>query len=351
LNKQKTAWLFLEDGTHYKGKSFGSTEQVEGEVVFNTGMTGYQEVLTDPSYAGQIVTMTYPQIGNYGLINDDSESDKIQVRGFIVREHCDHPSNWRCESTIGSYLSKNKIGGIEGIDTRALTKKLRNSGTMRGFITTEEPGSDTIESFISNMSKRALEVEDIGKVDLVMGVTTKKEIIMPGDNLHVGVVDFGMKLNIARSFNNMGHKVTVFPAFRSPEEIKSHKLDFLLLSNGPGDPVMVTYGIRMAQELFGKIPMGGICLGHQIISLALGCKTYKLKFGHRGANHPVRDLMTNKVWITTQNHGYAVDIDSVPKGVELTHLNLNDNTNEGIMHKEKNIFFCSVPPGSSARSA
>lgn len=337
MKEKKIAYLVLEDGTIYKGYSFGSEHTVEGEVVFNTGITGYQEILTDPSYSGQIVCMTYPQIGNYGYIEEDVESDMIQVRGFVVREYCDFPNNYRSKTTISEYLKDNNIPGIEGIDTRALTKRLRNYGTMRGIITTEKLSDD-------ELLDKVKDVEDISKIDLVMGVTTRKEYTLPGDNLKIGIIDYGMKHNIARCFNELGHEITVLPAFTDSADIIDRKFDLVQFSNGPGDPKMVTYGVKLAKALFNKVPLCGICLGHQILSLALGGDTYKLKFGHRGGNHPVKDLITDKVWITTQNHGYAVDKDSLPKKVEVTHINLNDNTVEGISCNENNVYSVQFHP-------
>lgn len=337
MQKNKIAYLVLEDGTIYTGYSFGNNKYTEGEVVFNTGITGYQEILTDPSYSGQIVVMTYPQIGNYGYIEEDVESANIQVRGFVVREYCDFPQNYRSRSTVGDYLKENKIPGIHGIDTRALTKRLRNYGTMRGLITTEDlPEKELIE--------KAKKIVDISKIDLVDIVTTKKEYSFPGDKLNIGIIDYGMKYNTARIFNKMGNKVTVIPAYYSHEDILSKKFDLVLLSNGPGDPKMVTYGIKTAKDLLGKVPLTGICLGHQILGLALGADTYKLKFGHRGGNHPVRNLIEDKVWITTQNHGYAVEKDSLPKNVEITHINLNDNTIEGFYSKDNRVFSVQFHP-------
>ena len=337
MKERKTAYLVLEDGSIFQGYSFGSDEYVEGEVVFNTGITGYQEVLTDPSYSGQIVTMTYPQIGNYGVIEQDSESSQPQVRGFIVRECCNHPNNFRASSNLDEYLNKYNISGIEGIDTRALTKKLRNHGTMKGLITnTKLPDEKMIE-----LAKYS---EDISKRDLANDVTTKKEYVIDGEGYNIGILDFGLKLNIAKLINKEGHKVTVLPATTSSKEILDKNFDMLLLSNGPGDPKIVTYGVKTVKELIGKLPITGICLGHQIIALALGADTYKLKFGHRGGNHPVRNLLTKKVYITTQNHGYAVSKDSLPKGVEVTHINLHDNTIEGIRVVDKKIFCVQFHP-------
>ncbi|HOJ63028.1 MAG TPA: glutamine-hydrolyzing carbamoyl-phosphate synthase small subunit [Spirochaetota bacterium] len=337
MKERKKAYLVLEDGSIFEGYSFGSTEYVEGEVVFNTGMTGYQEVLTDPSYSGQIVTMTYPQIGNYGVIEEDNESRKIQVRGFVVKEYCDFPNNFRSRETLSDYLKRNNITGIEGIDTRKLTKILRNYGTMKGLITTTRlPDNKMIE-----LAKNSV---DISKEDLVIGVTTEKEYVIEGNGLNLGIVDFGMKLNIARLLNKMGHKITVMRADTDSKYILNKKFDMVLLSNGPGDPAIVKYGINTTREIIGKVPVTGICLGHQIIGLALGATTYKLKFGHRGSNHPVKNLITNKVYITTQNHGYAVDKDSLPEGVELTHINLNDNTVEGFLCKKKKVYCVQFHP-------
>ena len=330
MRNRTKAYLTLEDGSIYEGYSFGSNEYVEGEVVFNTGITGYQEVLTDPSYSGQIVVMTYPQIGNYGTIKEDNESNKVQVRGFVVREYCDIPSNFRSTGTLSDYLCEYQIAGIEGVDTRAITRKLRNYGTMKGFITTTRLPDKKMVDLAKNS-------EDISKIDLVMEVTTQEEYVFDGKGLHVGIMDYGIKLNMARLFNKMGHKVTVIPAGRDSEFVKSKKLDLLFLSNGPGDPKMATYAIQLVKDMAGKIPIAGICLGHQIIGLGLGADTYKLKFGHRGGNHPVKNILTNKVTITTQNHGYSIIDNALPKGVEVTHINLNDNTIEGIMDAKRRI--------------
>lgn len=337
MNNKKCAYLVLQDGTILQGYSFGHEGYTEGEVVFNTGMTGYQEILSDPSYYGQIVTMTYPQIGNYGTITEDNESRGIQVRGFIVKEYCDYPNNYRNKAPIGDYLKKNKIIGIEGIDTRALTKKIRNSGTMLGFITTEKLLKD---KFLNQVKK----IIDINQLDLAKEVTAEKEIIYDGKNLNIGILDFGMKYSIAKNLNKLGHKITVMPAITKSDSILSKKFDLLLLSNGPGDPKFYQYAIKTTMELIGKIPLAGICLGHQILGLALGGRTYKLKFGHRGSNHPVKNLLNGKVWISTQNHGFAVDVSSLPKNVEEIYINLNDNTNEGLMCREKNIYSVQFHP-------
>ncbi len=337
MNTRKDAYLVLQDGTIFKGYSFGDEGYTEGEVVFNTGMTGYQEILSDPSYYGQIVTMTYPQIGNYGAIPEDNESKGIQVRGFIVKEYCDYPNNYRNKAPIGDFLKTNKIIGIEGIDTRALTKKIRNSGTMLGFITTDKLQKD---KFLNQVKK----IIDINKLDLVKEVTSENEIIYDGKNLNIGILDFGMKFSIAKNINKLGHKVTVMPALTGSDTLLSKKFDLVLLSNGPGDPGFYEYAIKTTKELIGKIPLAGICLGHQILGLALGGRTYKLKFGHRGSNHPVKNLLNGKVWISTQNHGFAVDVPSLPKNVEEIYINLNDNTNEGLMCREKKIYSVQYHP-------
>lgn len=340
MKAKKDAYLVLEDGSIFHGNSFGGDNYVEGEVVFCTGMTGYQEVLTDPSYAGQIVVMTYPLIGNYGIIEEDSESNKIQVRGFVVREQCEYPNNFRCKGTLAEYLEKYNIAGIDGIDTRALTKKLRNYGTMKGFITTNRLPDN-------KMKELAVNSEDISTIDLISDITTKTPYVLEGKGYHVGILDLGLKLSIANLINELGCKVTVIPSFISIEEIKKYKFDMLLLSNGPGNPEMATNAINIAKKFIGKMPITGICLGHQIISIALGGKAYKLKYGHRGSNHPVKYLITNKVFISTQNHGYAIDYKSLPKDVEVTHVNLHDQTVEGIRVLKDKIYCVQYHPEAS----
>ncbi|MCG8571440.1 MAG: glutamine-hydrolyzing carbamoyl-phosphate synthase small subunit [Spirochaetes bacterium] len=331
MNNQ--AYLVLEDGSVYQGQTLGKGDYTEGEVVFNTSMAGYQEVLTDPSYAGQIVVMTYPLIGNYGCIEKDNESVKIQVRGFVVKEACDFPNNYRSTGSLQNYFAENNILGISNIDTRSITRKIRQHGTLKGYITRHL--QDETEK-----KEQLNQVEDIGKIDLVKQVTTEKSYVFnpdQKDGKKIGILDFGMKYNIARIFANMKNQVVILPAFSRAEEILDHDFDLLLLSNGPGDPKMVTYGIQTTQKLIGRLPICGICLGHQIISLALGLDTFKLKFGHRGGNHPVKNLLNNKVLITTQNHGYAVKNENIPQGIEITHLNLNDHTVEGLRCVEKKI--------------
>ncbi|MBI1871235.1 MAG: glutamine-hydrolyzing carbamoyl-phosphate synthase small subunit [Chlamydiae bacterium] len=336
------AILVLEDGTAFEGSSFGSTGEKTAEVVFNTSMTGYQEILTDPSYKGQMVAMTYPLIGNYGVNEEDVESKSPQVEAFIIRELCRIPSNWRSTQGLGDYLKKHGIIGIENIDTRALTRILRMRGAMMGIISTK------------NFDKKKLfeklkSVPGMTGQDLVKVVTTPKSYSYNEKGQYkVVAVDFGIKTNILRCLESVGCQIQVVSATASSEEILSHKPDGLFLSNGPGDPAAVTYGIGTVRKLLGKLPVFGICLGHQILGLAYGGKTYKLKFGHRGANQPVMDLISRKVAITSQNHGFAVDMGTLnPEEVELTHINLNDKTVEGMRHKKFPIFSVQYHPEAS----
>ncbi len=329
------AKLILENGTVFEGKAFGYLKETVGEVVFNTGMTGYQEILTDPSYYGQIVTMTYPLIGNYGLNLDDNESSGVKVKGFIVREKSDAPNNWRCEFEIDEYLNRHKIIGLEGIDTRALTKMIRNSGTMKGIIAVRDLTDSQIKS----------KFDSFHNTTAVAEVTTDVVKEIEGDDIHIAAMDFGIKNNILRSFKHRNCKITVFPAFTKAEEILAINPDGIFLSNGPGDPKDIIPAVEEVKKLIGKKPMTGICLGHQLIALALGGDTEKLKFGHRGgANHPVKDLSTGRVMITSQNHGYVVKEEGLPAGVEVTHLNLNDYTVEGMKHKEHKIYSIQFHP-------
>lgn len=315
--------LILENKTVFEGECFGKISETVGEVVFNTGMTGYQEILTDPSYYGQIVTMTYPLIGNYGTNLDDSQSSSPKVKGFIVREACKIPNNFRCEIDLDVYLKKNNIMGIEGIDTRQLTKILRNAGTMKGIITTNNLSDEEIEK----------KFNDFSNIDAVDKVTPKEVKTIGEGNLHIGVIDCGIKTNILNSFINKGCKLTIFPAHTKGEEILKHNFDGIFLSNGPGDPTDLPDVIETVKSLIGKVPVAGICLGVQIIALALGAETEKMKFGHRGCNHPVKNLKTGKVTITSQNHGYMVKRDSLTDDLEITHVNINDGTVEGLKHK------------------
>lgn len=330
------AKLILENGMVFEGNPFGYLKENVGEVVFTTGMTGYQEVLTDPSYYGQIVTMTYPLIGNYGVNLEDVESSKPQVKGFIVREKCNMPNNFRCELTLDDYLKQNKIIGLEGIDTRALTKVLRNNGTMKGIIVLDDSNLDDVSEKLNSFSNK----------EAVHIVTTKEKYEIPGEGKHVAIIDYGIKQNIIRCFRKRGCKLTVFPSNASAEEILNVNPDLVFVSNGPGDPQDLEYEIQTIKNIIGKKPIVGICLGHQLLALSLGGNTTKLKFGHRGGNHPVKDLETGKVHITSQNHGYVVD--SMPEDVEATHININDGTIEGLKHKTMPIYSVQFHPEASA---
>jgi carbamoyl-phosphate synthase small subunit len=349
------AILLLEDGTVFEGTSFGAKGQKCGEVVFNTSMAGYQEILTDPSYHEQIITMTYPLIGNYGTNKADTESRKIFARGLIVKENCDYPSSWRNTQSLSDYLKAHNVVGLEGIDTRALVKHIRIAGAMRGIISSTEFG-------IANLKKKLQQYPGLVGRDIVKDVTGKKPYcwdkgvidllcnreIRPDKRYRVVAFDYGIKHNILRLLRSHGCDVYVTPAATTAKEVLVQKPDGVFLSNGPGDPAPVSYAIKTIQELLGKVPIFGICLGHQLLGLALGAKTYKLKFGHRGANHPVQNLRTGKIEITCQNHGFCVDMDSLNnKAVELTHLNLNDNTVEGIACKEKAAFSVQYHPEAS----
>ncbi|KDR96140.1 carbamoyl-phosphate synthase small subunit [Peptoclostridium litorale DSM 5388] len=326
------AQLILENGTVFNGRAFGHIHESVGEVVFNTGMTGYEEVLTDPSYYGQIVTMTYPLVGNYGINLEDMESAYPKVKAFIVREKCDNPSNFRYEMKLDAYLKQNGIMGLEGIDTRALTKILRNHGTMKGVITLRELTKSQIQ----------MKLDSFDNTQAVMQVTTKEAYEIEGDGPHIAVMDFGVKANILRSFRKRGCKMTVFPADASAEDILSVNPDAVFLSNGPGDPQDLPEVINTINEMVGKKPIVGICLGHQLLSLCFGGSTGKLKFGHRGCNHPVKDLESGRTFITSQNHGYYVD--KLPEGMEVTHISMNDETVEGMKHKTLPIFSVQFHP-------
>ena len=339
---QKQAILLLDDGREFYGNSFGHHGEATGEVCFNTGMSGYQEILTDPSYCKQIVTMTSPHIGNYGINKEDIESDNVQVAGFVIKEESEIPTNWRSELSIGKYLDQQKIVGIKDIDTRALTRHIRDNGAMNGIIS-------SIDDDIKSLKLKLDKVPSMNGLDLAKLVTTKKSYEWSNSKglYKVAAIDYGIKLNILRLLEDHKCDITVFPAQTTADEIIEFDPDGIFLSNGPGDPSAVTYGIEMVRSLLGKKPIFGICLGHQILSLALGAKTFKLKFGHRGINHPVRNNDTKIIEITSQNHGFAVDLDSLPKNVVSTHINLNDNTSEGIMCKEHSAFSVQYHPESS----
>ncbi|MBB6623759.1 carbamoyl phosphate synthase small subunit [Clostridium gasigenes] len=330
------AKLILENGMIFEGTAFGHLKDSVGEVVFTTGMTGYQEVLTDPSYYGQIVTMTYPLIGNYGINLEDMESDSPKVRGFIVREKCNFPNNFRCEMDLEDFLKQNKIIGLEGIDTRALTKVLRNHGTMKGIITLEAHSLEEVQDRVKAFSNK----------EAVSIVSTKKAYTIEGSGKHVAIMDFGIKENIIRNFKKRDCKLTVFPMTATAQEILAVNPDLVFLSNGPGDPEDLTEVIENIKKIVGVKPIVGICLGHQLLALTLGGKTAKLKFGHRGCNHPVKDLEENKVHITSQNHGYVVE--TLPQDVVATHLNINDGTIEGMKHSKLPIFSVQFHPEAAA---
>lgn len=333
------AILALEDGTIFEGTGFGAEGEVIGEIVFNTGMTGYQEVLTDPSYCGQIVTMTYPLIGNYGVNLEDIESAKPQVKGFIVREMCKTPSNWRSLETLSEYLKRYGIIGIEGIDTRALTRILRDKGTMKGIIATGE-------SF--NPESRMDEVKAYSISNPVDIVTTPEIKHFTGKNPVVALLDYGIKQNIIRSLLSRGCEVYLFPASSTAEQILEIKPDGIMLSNGPGDPKDCSFQIETIKKLAGKLPIFGICLGHQLTALAFGSDTEKLKYGHRGCNHPVKDIDKDLTYITSQNHGYTIIEDSMDKNrMRVSHRNMNDGTVEGVEYLDMPVFTVQFHPEAS----
>lgn len=352
------AYLVLEDGTCFPGTSFGADGERTGEVVFNTSITGYQEILTDPSYTGQIVTMTYPLIGNYGVNPDDVESDRPRVEGFVVKEHCAVPSNYRSTQSLGDYLKAHDILGIEGIDTRAVTRHIREQGAMKGVLS-------TVDDDVASLTEKANAFPGLVGRDLVARATcaepyhwsenlydiAKNARVPSGESrFRVAAYDFGVKQNILRYLVNRGCDVTVFPADTPADQLLETDPDGIFLSNGPGDPEPVTYAVENIRTLIAtEKPVFGICLGHQLTALALGASTYKLKFGHRGANQPVQETTTRKVEITSQNHGFAVDTASLDEStVELSHVNLNDDTVEGLRHRDLPVFCVQYHPEASA---
>jgi carbamoyl-phosphate synthase small subunit len=364
-----TALLALEDGRIFQGESFGATGTATGEMCFNTSMSGYQEILTDPSYRGQIVAMTYPLIGNYGVNHVDVESETPHVRGFVIEELSPITSSWRSETGLDEYLKRNGIPGIQGVDTRALTKHLRTRGALRACLTTEGlTGEAAVEAarnspysgvdFVKEVTPSApydWDPEDVLSMRWVLSRSGATESFerdnvgnvfepLPDATRRVVAFDFGMKKNILRSLRRRGIRVQVVPATTSAEDVLAMDPDGVFLSNGPGDPEVLHYAHETVRKLIGKKPIFGICLGHQILGLALGGKTFKLKFGHRGGNQPVKDLRSGKVSITSQNHGYAVDPDSLPASVEVTHINLNDGTVAGLRHREFPAFSVQYHP-------
>jgi carbamoyl-phosphate synthase small subunit len=330
----KSALLVLADGSTYEGYAFGAETDTIGEVVFNTSMAGYQEMLTDPSYAGQILIPTYPLIGNYGTNNEDDESRRIQVKGFVVREECNLPNHYLNNRTVHNYLAEGGVPGIWGVDTRAITRRLRSSGVMMGMITSSKTPAEALEAI-----KQA---PDYGSLDFVRDVSTDKPYEWQGGSpelpYHVVALDCGLKFNILRLLARHGCRSTVVPCTTSAQGILNLEPDGILLSPGPGDPDMLDYLVSTVRGLVGKKPIMGICLGNQLIHRTFGGKHFKLKFGHRGGNHPVRELATGRVHITAQNHGYAADPSTVSKELEVTHINLNDGTVEGVRHRELPIF-------------
>lgn len=339
------AILVLEDGAVFRGRSFGAKGERCGEVVFNTSMTGYQEILTDPSYKGQIVAMTYPLIGNYGVNKEDAESRGVFLEGFAVKEYSPIASSWRSQKPLGDFLLENGILGIEGVDTRKLTLHIREAGAMKAVLSTQDLDE-------KSLVKKAQSSPGLIGVDLVREVASSKAYAWDraGEGRYsVTVIDCGLKYNILKKLLENECRVTVVPASATAEEVLRTRPDGVLLSNGPGDPAAVSYVIETTKKLIGRVPIFGICLGHQILGLALGGKTYKLKFGHHGANHPVKDLKTGRVSITVQNHGFCVDPDSLKgKDIEATHINLNDNTLEGMRHRKYPVFSVQFHPEASA---
>ena len=336
------ALVALSDGTVFEGRSVGARGESLGEMVFNTSMTGYQEILTDPSYAGQIVSMTYPMIGNYGVTAEDDESSRPHVRGFIVKECCHRPSNWRATSSLPAYLEEHGIVGVEGIDTRELTRRVRIHGVMDAAISTEDLDPESLLS-------KARAWEGLEGKDMAAQVSCSEAYVESPENprFHVVAFDFGIKRNIIRCLNSVGCKVTVVPARTSAEEALALNPDGIFLSNGPGDPRPLDYAIETCKKLVGKKPIFGICLGHEILGLAFGAQIYRLKFGHRGANQPIKEHASGRILITAENHGWGIAADSLPGELEVTRLNLNDQCVEGMQHRELPIFSIQCHPEAS----
>jgi carbamoyl-phosphate synthase small subunit len=351
MTQPRVAWLVLADGAAYRGDAFGAPAEGAGEVVFHTGMTGYQEILTDPSYSGQIVCMTYPEIGNTGTTPEDEESRGVFLRGFVVRNHNDVPSSWRCRESLHDYLVRHGVPGVSGIDTRALVRRIRTAGAMNGIVVHGECDLDEVR-------RRAAALPSMAGRNLVDGVTCDRpyewnegtpwtgEAAVAAQRLRVVAYDFGVKRNILRELANAGFDVTVVPAKTPAREVLALEPDGIFLSNGPGDPAAVEYAAPIVRELLGKKPIFGICLGHQILGLALGMRTCKLRFGHHGANQPARDAASGRVMITSENHGFAIDPTSIAEhpDLEVTHVNLNDQTIEGICHRKLGAFSVQYHP-------
>ena len=357
IRQGKPGFLALEDGTVFEGVSIGFEGESDGEVVFNTSLTGYQEILTDPSYRGQIVTMTYPMIGNVGVNEEDIESAQPRIAGFVVRECSRLFSNFRASGSLPEYLAKHEIVAVSGIDTRALVRKIRSLGALKGIVSVTDCDHESLVHKARSSAglvgrdlvREVLPSESRTWNEALHGLSSYDPRTTPGaQQPHVVCLDFGMKWNIPRHLSQRGNRVTILPGTATAEEVLAHQPDGVFLSNGPGDPEPLTYAIDTIRKLFGKKPVFGICLGHQLLSLAAGAKTFKLKFGHRGANQPVLNCITGQVEITSQNHGFAVHEETLPDCLEITHRNLNDNTIAGVRHKELNAFSVQYHPEASA---